>query len=280
MDNRSAELATWDMAALTELLTGRGPADLVGTGFTSDDLAILSAGAFISRQREDEGDGHPEDDEGLWPLLAFRVPPLLLQRFRALPGKSDTDRLGRPGGRAADPTLQSGGKTETPRVAASRDVDTDELRLPPPARAAAPLAPHARQRRVHSDQPGRPRDRAGTGGLVRARARRAPRRPGRDLRPGAVAGQRPGDARRLRPGRDPGVASGHRPGRGGPAGRPRIPRGGSRRDQVRVPGPGRGAPLDHGVPGPRRGQGDGAARVRVLPDRTPVHADPDAVHLG
>lgn len=93
VDNRSAELATWDMAALTELLTGRGPADLVGTGFTSDDLAILSAGAFISRQREDEGDGHPEDDEGLWPLLAFRVPPLLLQRFRALPGESDTDRL-------------------------------------------------------------------------------------------------------------------------------------------------------------------------------------------
>jgi hypothetical protein len=113
VDNRSAELATWDMAALTELLTGRGPADLVGTGFTSDDLAILSAGAFISRQRdEDDAGDHPEDDRGLWPLLAFRVPPLLLQRFRALPGEDDTDRLAALVGLPGVP--QIGGQNENP----------------------------------------------------------------------------------------------------------------------------------------------------------------------
>jgi hypothetical protein len=99
VDNRSAELATWDMDQLTALLTERSAADLgglIGTGFTTDDLAILSAGALISRQREDEDDDEDQahQDRGLWPLLAFRVPPLMLQRFRALAGADDTERLG------------------------------------------------------------------------------------------------------------------------------------------------------------------------------------------
>ena len=93
-DNRLAELATWDADQLAEVLTPWSPERLAAVGFTADDLLIMAAGnTGYDTGRDHDGDGDEPDPHGLWPLLAFRVPPLVLSRFRALPGADDAERL-------------------------------------------------------------------------------------------------------------------------------------------------------------------------------------------
>ena len=96
-DNRTAELAAWDLDGLAAILGDRAAtvSGLAGTGFTVDDLLVLSASRATGGGGDDDGDDDQGGDppEGLWPLLAFRVPPLVLSRFRALPGADDAERL-------------------------------------------------------------------------------------------------------------------------------------------------------------------------------------------
>ncbi len=93
-DNRTAELAVWDQDQLAAVLSGVDPAELAGTGFTADDLLFIIAGNE-SASRGGDGDQGDEDGDGtgLWPLLTFRVPPLVLARFRAVEGADDAHRL-------------------------------------------------------------------------------------------------------------------------------------------------------------------------------------------
>lgn len=79
-DNRTSELGTYDNDALAELLTGLD--DLDGTGYTDEDLQLLTAGPLSLDQLADTY-GEP-DDADLWPTLTFKVAPDIRDAFYAL----------------------------------------------------------------------------------------------------------------------------------------------------------------------------------------------------
>lgn len=81
VDNRSAELGSYDDQALTELLQAAAAddGDLLGTGWTDADLDLLASEPPSLDALADEL-GEPEDDD-LWPTLRFKVPPAVRNDF-------------------------------------------------------------------------------------------------------------------------------------------------------------------------------------------------------
>lgn len=82
VDNRSNDVATYDQAALVELLEALD-GDLDGTGFDDEELADL-----LAHLRDDDLDdlvdeyGEPGEDD-LWPTIKIKVPQDLYDRFMA-----------------------------------------------------------------------------------------------------------------------------------------------------------------------------------------------------
>lgn len=91
-DNRTADLGSYDDRLLAELLGGLD--DLDGTGYDPGDLDALIA------LLEGEG-GDPKDDEDVladtdragWPLIRCQVPPEVHQRWMAVEGHDDQERV-------------------------------------------------------------------------------------------------------------------------------------------------------------------------------------------
>lgn len=81
-DNRTADLGSYNNEALLELLNGLD-ADLTGTGYTDDDVAVLLDLAEGPASLEDlEAEfGEPEDDD-FWITVRLRIPPVLNDQWR------------------------------------------------------------------------------------------------------------------------------------------------------------------------------------------------------
>lgn len=94
VDNRAADLGTYDDEVLAELLASLGD-DTGGTGFDADDVDFLKA------LQADHGDGGAGDlgaalneaDESVWPWVKVQVDPDNYADFQALPGENDTERF-------------------------------------------------------------------------------------------------------------------------------------------------------------------------------------------
>lgn len=96
VDNRTARLATFDDAALLDLLVGIATrsGDLKGTGYDGDDLDDLRQ--MLTPPDLDKlggGDGGGDKDQDLWPVLRFKVPPAVRDRFYQAtdPSQDQTD---------------------------------------------------------------------------------------------------------------------------------------------------------------------------------------------
>jgi ParB-like chromosome segregation protein Spo0J len=115
VDNRSNDKADYDDRQLADLLTELAGLDggLIGTGFTDEDMADLLA--MVETPTLDElGDRHGEHDPAdLWPVLRFKVPPDVKDRYARLvadvPG-GDADQF-------AWLLDQAGADAQTPPVA-------------------------------------------------------------------------------------------------------------------------------------------------------------------
>lgn len=83
VDNRTTHLATFDEEALVKLLasvatTSRG---LAGTGYDGDDLQDLVQQLNPPDLGKLGGSGGGDDGKDLWPVLRFKVPPEVRDRF-------------------------------------------------------------------------------------------------------------------------------------------------------------------------------------------------------
>lgn len=90
VDNRAADLGTYDDEVLAELLSSLP--DLEGTGFDADDLATLLA----------LGERHPGDDleaalaaadQSAWPWVKVQLQPEDYERFMAVEGDTDQEKM-------------------------------------------------------------------------------------------------------------------------------------------------------------------------------------------
>lgn len=94
VDNRTARLATFDDAALLDLLVGiaTSSGDLKGTGYDGDDLDDLRQMLTPPDLEKLGGGGGPKDND-LWPVLRFKVPPAVRDRFYQAtdPAEDQTD---------------------------------------------------------------------------------------------------------------------------------------------------------------------------------------------
>lgn len=95
VDNRANDVASYDDAALADLLRSLADTDgaLLGTGYTADDLADL-LDILTVPTLEELADSHGDHDpESVWPVLRFKVPPTLRDRYLRLveghPGGDD-----------------------------------------------------------------------------------------------------------------------------------------------------------------------------------------------
>lgn len=80
VDNRSNDVASYDTAALADLL--RGLDDPTGTGYTAADIEALVA---LPPGLDELAAQYGEPAEGdLWPVLRFKVPPPVRDDFYAL----------------------------------------------------------------------------------------------------------------------------------------------------------------------------------------------------
>lgn len=94
VDNRAADLGTYDDELLAELLEGLE--DLEGTGYDTDDLDFL-------RALSDPPAGHGADDDlgealdaadrSAWPWVKVQLDPDNHAEFTRVPGEDDTQRL-------------------------------------------------------------------------------------------------------------------------------------------------------------------------------------------
>jgi len=77
VDNRTTHLATINEAALAALLVplASSPRGLEGTGYDGDDLDD------VVRSLNPPARGNPEDKQDSWPVLAFKLPPDIRDRF-------------------------------------------------------------------------------------------------------------------------------------------------------------------------------------------------------
>lgn len=92
VDNRSADLGTYDDQVLTDLLASLP--DLGGTGFDPDDLATLLALQDPPMRAPTDLDATlAEADASLWPWVHCQLDPDTYERFRDLPGESDAEKL-------------------------------------------------------------------------------------------------------------------------------------------------------------------------------------------
>lgn len=96
VDNRTSRLATFDDAALLDLLVGIAgrTGSLKGTGYDGDDLDDLRQ--MLTPPDLDKlggGDGGGDKDKDLWPVLRFKVPPAVRDRFYQAtdPAEDQTD---------------------------------------------------------------------------------------------------------------------------------------------------------------------------------------------
>jgi hypothetical protein len=85
-DNRSAELARWIPGKLADVLAAMGATE--GTGFTAADVAIA-----IAQAADNAGQSRDYDPSRIGSVLVIHAPVEVVDRFRALPGKTDLDRL-------------------------------------------------------------------------------------------------------------------------------------------------------------------------------------------
>ncbi len=85
-DNRLAELGTYDNDALTELLSYMD-GDYEGTGYSANDIEMLITPPPDLDALADEL-GEPEDED-LWPILRFKVPPNIRDDFYDLSAGCD-----------------------------------------------------------------------------------------------------------------------------------------------------------------------------------------------
>lgn len=92
--NRITEKGGWDTDILAELIAelAEGPG-LEGTGFSPEELADLIA-QLNPPSLEDLHDEHGDpNDEALWPVLRFKVPPPLRDRYLELVDQSADDHV-------------------------------------------------------------------------------------------------------------------------------------------------------------------------------------------
>ena len=95
VDNRANDLATYDDHGLLALLTGLAetPEHLAGTGFDGDDLDnLLALASFAPITGTSESIAELQDYLGT-SRLVIMCPLDVLERFRAVPGNDDLDRL-------------------------------------------------------------------------------------------------------------------------------------------------------------------------------------------
>jgi ParB-like chromosome segregation protein Spo0J len=95
IDNRANDVAGYDDRALADLLRSLADTDgaLLGTGYTADDLADLLDILDVPTL-EELADQHGEHvPESVWPVLRFKVPPQVRDRYLRLvegyPGGDD-----------------------------------------------------------------------------------------------------------------------------------------------------------------------------------------------
>jgi hypothetical protein len=86
-DNRYAELARWNPGKLADVLVAMG-ADIAGSGFTADDVAIAVAQAGDAAQQ-----GGTFDPSRIGSVLVIHAGVDVIDRFRRQPGADDLDRL-------------------------------------------------------------------------------------------------------------------------------------------------------------------------------------------
>jgi hypothetical protein len=93
VDNRTARLASFDEHKLVELLSSlaRTPRGLTGTGYDGDDLDDLIQQLTPPNLGDlGGGGGGGSDDSDLWPVLKFKVPPDVRDKFYALTDDDET----------------------------------------------------------------------------------------------------------------------------------------------------------------------------------------------
>lgn len=91
VDNRSADLGTYDDEVLAQLLSNLP--DLDGTGFDADDLATLLALQDPPVRDVDLGTALAEADASAWPWVHCQLDPETYALFAALDGDDDAAKL-------------------------------------------------------------------------------------------------------------------------------------------------------------------------------------------
>jgi len=95
VDNRSNDVASYDDRALADLLASLADTDaaFAGTGFTADDLSDLLDILTVPTLEELAEEHGEHDPESVWPVLRFKVSPVLRDRYLRLvegyPGSDD-----------------------------------------------------------------------------------------------------------------------------------------------------------------------------------------------
>jgi ParB-like chromosome segregation protein Spo0J len=92
-DNRTGDLGTYDDRLLAELLTELPT--LEGTGYDPGDLDAIVA---LLEDLNDNDFGNDEDildatDKASWPIIRAQVPPDIYDRFQAIDGDDDAQRI-------------------------------------------------------------------------------------------------------------------------------------------------------------------------------------------
>ena len=98
-DNRTTDLATYDDSVLVELLTAVARNDdLVGSGYTSEDIELLLGDRTVDIDFDALATEFPDDGTSLWKTVAFRLPPGVYQAwtqwFADLEGNDDAEKVG------------------------------------------------------------------------------------------------------------------------------------------------------------------------------------------
>jgi ParB-like chromosome segregation protein Spo0J len=91
VDNRAADLGTYDDEVLAQLLSSLP--DLDGTGFDAEDLATLLALQDPPVRGLDLDTALAEADASAWPWVNCQLDPEVYARFRDLPGEDDQEKL-------------------------------------------------------------------------------------------------------------------------------------------------------------------------------------------
>jgi ParB-like chromosome segregation protein Spo0J len=91
VDNRAADLGTYDDEVLADLLASLP--DLDGTGFDPDDLATLMALQDPPVRDVDLGTALAEADASAWPWVHCQLDPETYARFATIEGDDDAQRI-------------------------------------------------------------------------------------------------------------------------------------------------------------------------------------------